>query len=576
MGYSTPFLNIASTYMYGEVDVAKEAVSRAGNLIRNNGLPQAITPMSFVFTGNGNVSKGAQEIFELMPHQMVAPEELSTLKPSKDNVLYGTIVSEKDMAEMIDPEANVFDRNLYHAHPELFQPTFHQKIVPYASAIVNCMYWDNRYPRLITKDQMYNLYQETDNRKLIGIGDISCDVHGSIEFLEHTTEVEKPFYLYDPVARQARSDGSLDGNGVMMMGVDILPSELPLDSSMYFGDRLVPFVKELLSSDPLQPIEEQATMIPELKGACITMNGSLTPNYQYIDKLRTERKRSASSSSLLKAKSTCLQLTGHLFDSGLINGVLDIIEAEGGQFCIVDCQVKPNVVFSHHSSAIIQVSMGSRQKMNLLIEKINTLCRDISRSEGQVTELPDYCAGDYSKTEQDMIPRKESAGQSHYVETKPLNSSFNQVSVRDEARKKILCLGAGLVAAPLVEYLTRDPKHIVDVASASEDEATALVSKVGRYNAIPQRLDAMQDQERLNELCAQADCVVSLLPTTMHVAIAKKCIEHQTPLVTASYVSPEMKVLHDQAIDRGIPILCEMGLDPGMVRDCFSFPFDVG
>ena len=50
----------------------------------------------------------------------------------------------------------------------------------------------------------------------------------------------------------------------------------------------------------------------------------------------------------------------------------------------------------------------------------------------------------------------------------------------------------------------------------------------------------------------------------MHVPIARCCIEHGKPLVTASYVSEEMKSLHEDAVQANVPILCEMGLDPGM------------
>ena len=50
----------------------------------------------------------------------------------------------------------------------------------------------------------------------------------------------------------------------------------------------------------------------------------------------------------------------------------------------------------------------------------------------------------------------------------------------------------------------------------------------------------------------------------MHVPIARCCIEHGKPLVTASYVGEEMKSLHEDAVQANIPILCEMGVDPGM------------
>jgi len=68
----------------------------------------------------------------------------------------------------------------------------------------------------------------------------------------------------------------------------------------------------------------------------------------------------------------------------------------------------------------------------------------------------------------------------------------------------------------------------------------------------------------VRELLASADAALSLLPAPMHAPVAEECIRTGTPLVTASYVSPELQALHEQAEAAGVPILAEMGLDPGM------------
>lgn len=73
-----------------------------------------------------------------------------------------------------------------------------------------------------------------------------------------------------------------------------------------------------------------------------------------------------------------------------------------------------------------------------------------------------------------------------------------------------------------------------------------------------------QDNEKLPDLIRQSDIVVSLLPATMHVPIAKEAIKQRRHLVTASYVSPEMRALHDQAVAEGVILLNEAGLDPGI------------
>ena len=50
-GYSTPFINVGSAYMYPSLEDAKEAIYNIGQKIKNNGLHSDLSPMSFVFTG---------------------------------------------------------------------------------------------------------------------------------------------------------------------------------------------------------------------------------------------------------------------------------------------------------------------------------------------------------------------------------------------------------------------------------------------------------------------------------------------------------------------------------------------
>jgi alpha-aminoadipic semialdehyde synthase len=555
-GYSTPFVNIGSAYSYSDLERAKEAVEHAGNKIKVDGIPNDLAPMTFVFTGNGNVSKGAQEIFRLMPHQMVHPSELPHL-PKDNKVLYGTIVQNDFMVKPKDPGHNM-TREDYYANPHLYEPVFHDKVAPFSSMIVNCMYWDDRFPRLLTRNQLEQIYiSQQTNPKLIGIADISCDIEGSMEFLEYATDIERPFALYDPVKKTMKED--LDGDGIMIMSVDILPSELPCESSQHFGDKLIEFMKILAQVDAKIPLKDQ-DLPKELKGACIANNGILGPNFEYIHRMRAERERNRSQ-QFVQAQaevtgSTCLRLEGHLFDSGLINQVLNLIEEQEGAFYLVDCQVRPNFLNAEStstSSAIVQVSMKTREELDEIIEKVKALAQLTPGAEASVTELPDYCGINYSKT----LKRKESTG---HAET---GNTVN-VFVESKEKQKIICFGAGLVAAPLVEYLSREPRNEIHVISSLKEEAHQLSRKISRQNVKPNMINVIKETKKIEQICADADCVVSLLPATMHINIAKICIQHKTPLVTASYISPEMKELDAKAKSAGIPILCELGLDPGM------------
>jgi len=106
----------------------------------------------------------------------------------------------------------------------------------------------------------------------------------------------------------------------MMMGVDILPSELPREASMHFGTQLLPFVEALATDDGSLPFGDQ-TLPLELQGACITDgHGGITPDFAYINKMRGERSRNERMKQVeiaaATAGSTALYLSGHLFDTG--------------------------------------------------------------------------------------------------------------------------------------------------------------------------------------------------------------------------------------------------------------------
>jgi len=126
--------------------------------------------------------------------------------------------------------------------------------------------------------------------------------------------------------------------------------------------------------------------------------------------------------------------------------------------------------------------------------------------------------------------------------------------------KKVLVLGAGLVARPMVKYLLGD-NLAVWVASRTVSKALELVGKHPNGKALALLAD---DEPALDKLVAQADLVVSLLPYTHHVKVANHCLKHRKHLVTTSYVSDAMRALDADARQAGLLFLNEIGLDPGI------------
>lgn len=125
----------------------------------------------------------------------------------------------------------------------------------------------------------------------------------------------------------------------------------------------------------------------------------------------------------------------------------------------------------------------------------------------------------------------------------------------------VLILGAGMVTAPMVDYLLQQPDIRIILADMVPEKAAAVIA--GRKNASAEKMD-VNDQEHLLGLIAKADIVVSLVPYTYHPLVAKLCIEAGKPLVTASYVSDAMRQLDSDAREKGLILLNEIGLDPGI------------
>lgn len=127
--------------------------------------------------------------------------------------------------------------------------------------------------------------------------------------------------------------------------------------------------------------------------------------------------------------------------------------------------------------------------------------------------------------------------------------------------KRILVLGAGLVAGPLVRYLLAQEGFAVTVADQATSKAQALVA--GAENGTALSLD-VGDEARLEGLIAQHDLSVSLLPYVFHPLVARLCVAHERPMVTASYVKDEMRALDGPAKQAGVILLNEVGVDPGL------------
>ena len=127
--------------------------------------------------------------------------------------------------------------------------------------------------------------------------------------------------------------------------------------------------------------------------------------------------------------------------------------------------------------------------------------------------------------------------------------------------KRVLILGAGLVAKPIVRYLLEHDDFEVTVATRTVSKAERIIAGHPRGKAVQWTVD---NTEGLKAMVGNNDLVVSLLPYAYHVMVARECIAQKKHLVTTSYVKPEMRALDADARKAGVLLLNEIGLDPGI------------
>ena len=130
--------------------------------------------------------------------------------------------------------------------------------------------------------------------------------------------------------------------------------------------------------------------------------------------------------------------------------------------------------------------------------------------------------------------------------------------------KNILVIGAGRSASTLISYLLEgadENNWFVTVADFSLELAQESVKESKNANAI--LFNVKDDNHRQREIF-KSDIVVSMLPASMHIMVAKDCARLKKNLVTASYVSDQIAELDSEATDNGVLLLNEIGLDPGI------------
>ena len=130
--------------------------------------------------------------------------------------------------------------------------------------------------------------------------------------------------------------------------------------------------------------------------------------------------------------------------------------------------------------------------------------------------------------------------------------------------RNILIIGAGRSATSLIQYLLQRSEEediFITIGDLNTQAAEKLLQGHSRAKAV--ELDIFNTDQRREQI-ANSDLVISMLPARFHMEAAKDCLEMGKNMVTASYVSPEMKALDQAVKEKGLIFMNEVGLDPGI------------
>lgn len=275
-----PFDRFRPAHTYLNLKEFERDLEIVSEKIEEGEIPEDVSPVVVGIAGYGHVSQGVQSLLNQLPFVEISPKELLKLKENSFSryKIYKVVFKEEDMVQPINPKKK-FDLQDYYDNPQNYKSIFRQYL-PYMTILFNCIYWDQRYPRLVTKEDVKNLWKE-GKPNLRVLADITCDIEGSIEVNVRATTPGNPIYVWN-VDDENAYDG-FAGKGPIVLAVDNLPCELPKESSTFFSRILLPFIPEISNCNWDKSFNDLDLSYP-LKKAVIVHKGELTPEYKYLER----------------------------------------------------------------------------------------------------------------------------------------------------------------------------------------------------------------------------------------------------------------------------------------------------
>lgn len=221
-----------------------------------------LPPLRIVLTGTGRVSNGAAKNLTDMGIERVHPQDF--LEKSFEKAVFTQIKAEDYVAHA---DGRPFDKQHFYAHGNEYVSTF-ERFSRVSDVFINGIFYDPKAPKFFTQQDM-----QSPDFALKVIADVTCDImpDSSVPSTLRATTITDPVYGFDP--KTGQETPPFQPNGIDMMTIDNLPSELPRDASAFFGRQLLEkILPELMHGRKSEIVAR----------GMITEHGALTSNFAYL------------------------------------------------------------------------------------------------------------------------------------------------------------------------------------------------------------------------------------------------------------------------------------------------------
>ena len=209
-------------------------------------------------TGDGRVAKGVIELLNLTNIKAVSKKDF--LEKKFDQPIFCNLET-KDY--VTNNSSTNFNLEHFINNPEDYSSSALQYLKE-TDILISAHYWDPSSPKIFENEDLKDL----QNLKIVG--DITCDINGSVPTTIRSTTIEEPNYW---IERYTLKEIDENNDGIAVMAVDNLPSELPRDSSTEFSEGII---KEVL---PFLLKEDDGRIL----NGTITTDGSFLEKYNYLN-----------------------------------------------------------------------------------------------------------------------------------------------------------------------------------------------------------------------------------------------------------------------------------------------------